>query len=37
MSPMGFDFRYNERKVDDTKRSIKALMGIEGKRLMYRD
>jgi transposase-like protein len=32
-----FDFRYNERKVDDTKRSIKALMGIEGKRLMYRD
>jgi transposase-like protein len=32
-----FDFRYNERKIDDTKRSIKALIGIEGKRLMYRD
>ena len=32
-----FDFRYNERNVDDADRSITALMGIEGKRLMYRD
>jgi ISXO2-like transposase domain len=35
-----FDFRYNERArlgVDDNQRSIKALSGIVGKRLMYRD
>ncbi len=32
-----FDFRYNERKVDDAQRSVLALCGIEGKRLMYRD
>ena len=32
-----FDFRYNERKVDDAQRSASALCGIEGKRLMYRD
>ena len=32
-----FDLRYNERKNTDAERSIVALMGIEGKRLMYRD
>lgn len=32
-----FDFRYNERNVNDAERSNVALMGIEGKRLMYRD
>ena len=32
-----FDFRYNERNVNDAERSITALIGIEGKRLMYRD
>lgn len=32
-----FDFRYNGRKIDDTERSVLALCGIEGKRLMYRD
>jgi transposase-like protein len=32
-----FDFRYNERNVDDAERSVVALLGIEGKRLMYRD
>ena len=34
-----FDFRYNERSalgVDDAERTLKALQGIEGKRLMYR-
>ncbi len=34
-----FDFRYNERAtlgVDDAERTIKALKGIEGKRLTYR-
>jgi transposase-like protein len=35
-----FDFRYNERTtlgVNDTDRTIKALSGIVGKRLTYRD
>ena len=35
-----FDFRYNERAalgVDDTARTVKALAGIVGKRLLYRD
>ncbi|MFZ3155911.1 MAG: IS1595 family transposase [Smithella sp.] len=32
-----FNFRYNERKIDDDERSMLALHGIEGKRLMYRD
>jgi transposase-like protein len=35
-----FDFRYNERMalgVDDAARTTKALSGIVGKRLMYRD
>jgi len=34
-----FDFRYNERaslEVSDTERTVKALKGIEGKRLTYR-
>jgi len=34
-----FDFRYNERiglGVDDKARMVKALKGIEGKRLTYR-
>jgi transposase-like protein len=34
-----FDFRYNERSalgVEDAERAAKALKGIEGKRLMYR-
>jgi transposase-like protein len=35
-----FDFRYNERSalgVEDTERTTKALSGIVGKRLMYKD
>jgi len=35
-----FDFRYNHREalgVNDAMRTYKALQGIEGKRLMYRD
>jgi hypothetical protein len=35
-----FDFRYNERAalgVDDAARTTKALSGIVGKRLTYRD
>lgn len=32
-----FDFRYNARKMNDSDRSITALSGIEGKRLLYRD
>jgi hypothetical protein len=35
-----FDFRYNERSklgVEDTERAAKALKGIAGKRLLYRD
>lgn len=31
-----FDFRYNERHVDDGSRTVSALKGIEGKRLTYR-
>ncbi|MGD9536427.1 MAG: IS1595 family transposase [Alphaproteobacteria bacterium] len=34
-----FDFRYSERAalgVDDSERAVKALKGIEGKRLTYR-
>lgn len=31
-----FDFRYNERKVDDSERTEAALKGIVGKRLTYR-
>jgi transposase-like protein len=32
-----FNFRYNGRKINDDERSMLALRGIEGKRLMYRD
>jgi len=32
-----FNFRYNAREIDDAERSMLALCGIEGKRLMYRD
>lgn len=32
-----FDFRYNRRRIDDADRSKSALVGIEGKRLLYRD
>jgi len=32
-----FDFRYNERKIDDASRAARALAGIVGKRLTYRD
>jgi len=35
-----FDFRYNERSalgIEDSERTTKALSGIVGKRLMYRD
>ncbi len=31
-----FDFRYNERKVEDGVRTVKAIQGAEGKRLMLR-
>lgn len=31
-----FDFRYNNRKIDDTTRTLSALQGIQGKRLMYK-
>jgi transposase-like protein len=31
-----FDFRYNERAITDGERMVKALKGIEGKRLTYR-
>jgi ISXO2 transposase-like protein len=34
-----FDFRYNERSalgVEDSERAVKALQGISGKRLTYR-
>lgn len=32
-----FDFRYNNRKIDDHQRTLKALSGFEGKRLKYTD
>jgi hypothetical protein len=35
-----FDFRYNERialGIDDAERTMRALRGIVGKRLLYRD
>jgi hypothetical protein len=34
-----FDFRYNERaalEVDDFARTVKALLGVKGKRLSYK-
>lgn len=32
-----FDFRFNERGVTDGERTLEAIKGFEGKRLMYRD
>ncbi|MDQ3686864.1 MAG: IS1595 family transposase [Acidobacteriota bacterium] len=32
-----FDFRFNLRKVEDGERTLEALKGFEGKRLMYKD
>ena len=32
-----FDFRYNSRDVSDADRALAALVGVDGKRLMYRD
>jgi transposase-like protein len=32
-----FDFRYNARKIDDGTRTLWAIQGVAGKRLMYRD
>lgn len=32
-----FDFRYNARKVKDGERSLLAIKGADGKRLMLRD
>jgi hypothetical protein len=31
-----FDFRYNTRKMTDAERTVEALKGARGKRLMYR-
>lgn len=34
-----FDFRYNQRSalgVEDAERAVQALIGVKGKRLMYR-
>lgn len=32
-----FDFRYNSRKLKDGERSLLAIKGVDGKRLMLRD
>jgi transposase-like protein len=32
-----FDFRYNLRRMQDGERTMKALAGFEGKRLMYKE
>jgi hypothetical protein len=32
-----FAFRYNARDLDDGARTVLAIRGAEGKRLMYRD
>ena len=32
-----FEFRYNHRKLEDGARTVAAIRGGEGKRLMYRD
>jgi hypothetical protein len=32
-----FDFRYNNRKIDDHQRTVAAIAGFEGKRLRYKD
>jgi hypothetical protein len=31
-----FEFRYNNRRVDDGERTRRAIRGAEGKRLRYR-
>ncbi len=31
-----FDFRFNNREIEDAERRDKALVGSEGKRLTYR-
>jgi transposase-like protein len=31
-----FDFRFNARKISDGERTLKAIQGFEGKRLMYK-
>ena len=31
-----FDFRYSNRHITDAERAVKALAGIRGKRLTYR-
>ena len=30
-----FDFRWNNRKITDSERTVEAIKGLEGKRLMY--
>lgn len=32
-----FDLRFNHRKIKDGERTLEAIKGFEGKRLMYRD
>ena len=32
-----FYFRYNARKLSDAQRTIMAILGVGGRRLMYRD
>ena len=32
-----FEFRYNHRKLDDGARTVAAIQGAEGKRLLYRE
>ena len=32
-----FDFRYNAPEVTDCERAVMALLGVDGKRLTYRD
>jgi ISXO2-like transposase domain len=32
-----FSFRWNNRKIEDGQRALKAIQGIEGKRLYYKD
>lgn len=32
-----YDFRYNNRNIEDIEKTVIALSGIVGKRLMYRD
>jgi hypothetical protein len=32
-----FSFRWNHRKTTDSERTVEAIKGAEGKRLMYRE